>query len=606
MRQREDWRARWAGVRSLGLAVWVVTVWVGLTAFAWGQGPAITTGARGDALVAELGCALCHTDLPGSALIRQQAPDLGHAGLRFRPGYVLEYLQNPRPVRRHIGRARMPNFHLTEAEALALTLYLDTLREMPTGWPELPPGLRGLDKASPVLVSRADFERELSKGLICLTCHPWHGRGGFLGPELADLGAHLRLPWMAAYLVSPEQFGVPPAVMPPQFYQVSADRRHFEAFLPDADRRILTLVGHLSGIGAGRAAELDAGFARVKEAHPGVTAAQGRLLFEALNCAACHRHPTLGPRTNAAPALASAGSRLQPDWLVSYLRKPAAIRRAGFHPGDASRMPDFGLRDDEVRALATFLSAQQKPLPASSVAISNAPLSAFSRAKARTLLETKLACLGCHRLDGKGGVLGPDLSQVKARLQPAYVHGIIADPQLVIPHTTMPKLPLPPEIVSLVARYLLQSEGTAPESGGYLSPLEYSLPLTTDRTPAGDGTPSAPPLVRSIFLRHCAGCHGVEGRGNGFNAPFLAPVRPAAFTDAESLSKRPDDTLFDGIFSGGAILNRSHWMPAWGGTLGTNEIRGLVRHLRQLCRCDAPAWSRDGSPENAGRPGGKP
>jgi len=59
------------------------------------------------------------------------------------------------------------------------------------------------------------------------------------------------------------------------------------------------------------------------------------------------------------------------------------------------------------------------------------------------------------------------------------------------------------------------------------------------------------------------------------------------------MSQRPDDTLFDGIFSGGYILNRSHLMPPWGQTLSFEEIKTLVNYMRELCQCQGPEWSRD-------------
>jgi hypothetical protein len=62
------------------------------------------------------------------------------------------------------------------------------------------------------------------------------------------------------------------------------------------------------------------------------------------------------------------------------------------------------------------------------------------------------------------------------------------------------------------------------------------------------------------------------------------------------MARRSDDALFDTIFSGGYIMNRSNFMPPFGATLTRDEIRGLVGHIRTLCRCQGPAWSRDPQP----------
>jgi mono/diheme cytochrome c family protein len=86
------------------------------------------------------------------------------------------------------------------------------------------------------------------------------------------------------------------------------------------------------------------------------------------------------------------------------------------------------------------------------------------------------------------------------------------------------------------------------------------------------------------------------GKGNGPNARHL-PVKPAAHADAAAMSLRPDDSLFDAIAGGGAVMGKSPRMPAFGATLTRAEIRALVAYIRDLCECQGPAWSRDGKPQ---------
>ena len=61
------------------------------------------------------------------------------------------------------------------------------------------------------------------------------------------------------------------------------------------------------------------------------------------------------------------------------------------------------------------------------------------------------------------------------------------------------------------------------------------------------------------------------------------------------MSARSDDDLYDTIAGGGAIMNRSPRMPAYGTTLAPAQIRALVRHIRTLCQCAGPSWSTDGA-----------
>jgi mono/diheme cytochrome c family protein len=96
----------------------------------------------------------------------------------------------------------------------------------------------------------------------------------------------------------------------------------------------------------------------------------------------------------------------------------------------------------------------------------------------------------------------------------------------------------------------------------------------------------------ALYARLCAACHGRTGGGDGDNARYL-PVRPTVHADSQYMSRRPDDALFDAIYAGGFIMNRSNRMPPFGGSLTREQVWSLVRHLRTLCRCAGPAWSRD-------------
>jgi mono/diheme cytochrome c family protein len=58
------------------------------------------------------------------------------------------------------------------------------------------------------------------------------------------------------------------------------------------------------------------------------------------------------------------------------------------------------------------------------------------------------------------------------------------------------------------------------------------------------------------------------------------------------MSRRSDDALYDAIAAGGRIMGRSPRMPPFGETLSPREIRALVAHLRELCACAGPEWSR--------------
>lgn len=207
----------------------------------------------------------------------------------------------------------------------------------------------------------------------------------------------------------------------------------------------------------------------------------------------------------------------------------------------------------------------------------SAGLSTFGARKAEALLRDHLPCLGCHRLHGEGGTTAPDLTTVRERRSPAYIAAIIGDPQRVVPGSLMPRTPMASSTRALITEYLSSRPGGASDPVPSLA--------------AAAAAPAAPPDGAALYARWCAACHGTTGRGDGPAAAGL-PVKPAVHASREAMSSRPDDSLFDTIASGGAVMNRSPRMPAYRETLSPTEIRALVRHIRTLCRCEGPGWSR--------------
>ncbi len=95
---------------------------------------------------------------------------------------------------------------------------------------------------------------------------------------------------------------------------------------------------------------------------------------------------------------------------------------------------------------------------------------------------------------------------------------------------------------------------------------------------------SAGDNAKDNYDTYCVQCHGLTGDGLGVNVPDMS-VQPRDHTDAQDMSSRSEQDLFDAIKGGGVAIGKSTLMPPWGDNLSDGEIHDLVAYLRELCQC---------------------
>lgn len=88
----------------------------------------------------------------------------------------------------------------------------------------------------------------------------------------------------------------------------------------------------------------------------------------------------------------------------------------------------------------------------------------------------------------------------------------------------------------------------------------------------------APERGRPIFEARCASCHGLQGRGDGPQAPFLSP-RPASLVSAATSVKSDAELL--AVIANGKPRTA---MPAWKTELSEEERRDVLAYIRTLIR----------------------
>ena len=528
-------------------------------------------------LISRLGCGICHTSLKIESDYREKLPNLSYAGLRYNPAYLFDFLLDPTKIRQHLGPVTMPNFHLSEEEALALILFLETQNRLDPSWPAFPPEFRGT-QSNRTVESGNQYHMLAIEDTTCLSCHSMNGKGGVFAVGLETIGYRLKSDWVKKYLTAPSLFDVPNETMLAVFYTLSRNRRRLLEIFPGAAEQINRITDHLFSLNRGIKEELENTYQTALNANAQLSVETGEHIFRSQNCSACHTHRTIQPPNEIfTPDLTIEGLRVDQEWLIEFLKTPYPIRPFGFQPGTGNRMPDFNLSDAKIRALTGYLENQN----AGQLEIYiPQDLTAFSMNKAQAFLEDKLSCLGCHRLGEQGGKIGPDLSSIRERLNPFYNYNQIIKPGDLSPNAIMPRIPLQEKTQKLIFNFLIQ-QNTQRADTAFLSLVE-NPPVITEARNSGENN----------YLKYCSICHGLRGDGDGYNAPFL-PVKPTVHSDSAHMSRRPDDTLFDGIYAGGYILNKSHFMPPWGLLLSREEIEALVVYMRELCNCQGPEWSMD-------------
>jgi mono/diheme cytochrome c family protein len=88
---------------------------------------------------------------------------------------------------------------------------------------------------------------------------------------------------------------------------------------------------------------------------------------------------------------------------------------------------------------------------------------------------------------------------------------------------------------------------------------------------------------RFLYTKYCSICHGTEGKGDGFNAFSLDP-KPRNFTDEKYMNALSDPRLIETVTQGGRGVNRSPFMPSWGGRLNKREVEYVVAYIRAFAK----------------------
>jgi mono/diheme cytochrome c family protein len=476
------------------------------------QTPQLT---RGRELLAELNCQGCHR-LPGIERPVMLGPDLTNIGTKVSREWIYKWLKEPRTIVDKDGNVtvngyeteeepRMPKFHLTETELRGLSGYLSVQKAKAMVPYKIDARIVAAWSKNPELISQGELR---FRQMFCSTCHSLAVTragetkliGGEIGPELTKVGSKVNPDWLIGWLRDPQGY-LPHTRMPrygwsdEDLYKVT---QYIATKLTDSD--LLATVPQL-----GQPTEQEIQF--------------GHRLFLEKGCASCHSIEGLNPQKDFGPELSALGgknaSELEfgaakvPHNLVSYiqakLQDPTSVN-------PAARMPQYNWNHADLDAITTALLSMKGAPPTSALQNLVVPRKevVFRPTGAFAEVYERYKCYTCHKFNGYGGDLAPELTYEGSRAQRQWIVDFLKNPQT-----------LRPTLVLRMPQFNMSDKDAATLADYMTMVLQHPAanPAAID---ARQFTPAMAALGKQLYevKYQCQSCHTIGGTG-GYVGPNL-------------------------------------------------------------------------------------
>ncbi len=403
----------------------------------------VTAGAS---LYGESFCASCHAVLnaAGTLVGGDLGPELTKIGSKVKADWLESWLRDPGGYDPH---TRMPHYRFTEQQIRTLAGFLEAKTDS-----DFLANVH-LPDATPQQIAHG---KSLVNEYGCASCHEINGihRPENFAPELSRVGsrplaqlifapgmAHTLPDYIAAKIRNPRSFG--PGLKMPRF--------NLTAQQVDA---LTTALLALTDRAQSQPPALR--LASQPQSHYEPAGRVGQLIRD-LRCFSCHQ--INGRGGDMAPDLTWEGSSVQPKWLADFFKNPNTLR-----PALIRRMPKFNLSDAEIKTLSDYiLAVYQDPAFERDSLPATYPSAMVERG--RQLFYSKYACQSCHIIDTAKdkGYIGPTLTQVGARLTPAWIYHWLKNPQELRPGTIEPNQHLSDDDARALTAYLASLTGKQPK-----------------------------------------------------------------------------------------------------------------------------------------------
>jgi len=458
--------------------------------------PQLNSGRR---LLASRGCVHCHTvKLPGGGTMQatDDPPSLSHIADKTTREWIYAFLKDPQA---YAVTATMPNFKLSDENARDVSAFL-IANSTPLAGDSLDstPAAKSQDPTAGASLYGESF---------CASCHAVENAagnvvGGDVGPELTRIGSKVKPAWLNAWIKDPRTYD-PGTAMP--HYRFN-------------EQQVAVLAGFLE---AKTDSDLLANV-HLDTATP-EQVAHGKRLVTEYGCAACHEIAGVKKPDNFAPELTRIGSKpvtqliflpgmehTLPDYIANKIRQPRA-----FAPN--LKMPQYTFTPMQVDALTNALLAlndRAQTLPPA-LTVAGPPVSNYRPAgKAGQLIED-LACFSCHRINGRGGDMAPDLTWEGSSVQRPWLAEFLRNPNT-----------LRPALIRRMPKFNL-TDGEINELSDYIMTVYQTPAFDRDSLPQGGYPPAQVEQGRQLFYSKyaCQSCHIVDTKTDkGYIGPTLTQV----------------------------------------------------------------------------------
>ena len=494
---------------------------------------------HGRQLIAKFNCGGCHT-LEDIERPEMRGPDLTSVGFKVSRPWIYKWLKDPRTITDADGNVvvngvdtapSMPKFLLSEEELRDLSAYLSEQRGE---------GVRSYHLNPRVVAGAAQKGDASDQGeirfnqMFCVTCHSLSvirgGQsqiiGGDIGPELTKVGSKVKPDWLVAWLRDPQSY-LKHTRMPR--YQWS-DRdlydvtQYIEKKLTDPD-----LLKDVPALGVPTFAEVE----------------RGKSLFVSKGCAECHAIDGVVPEKEFGPDLSAMALAVHPYAIEAKatLGHPISLHFADGHVSEVdisvsqvprfriaylqakitnptsvtpvNHMPQFYMAQADLNDLTTALLSMTGPSAKNvglNVVIPRAqpefhPNGDFSK------LYERYKCSVCHRFNGYGGTLAPDLSFEGSRSQQTWLVDFLRHPQTLRPTLTvrMPDFNMSDQDATAIANYIAASLKSPKVDLAAVNAQQFTAQMAT----------RGKRLYEEKY--ECQSCHTV-GSSGGYVGPSLNNV----------------------------------------------------------------------------------